>query len=607
MNDQICHRGPDDEGTFMDGSVGLGMRRLSIIDVAGGHQPIANEDRSKWVVFNGEIYNYRDLRPALRKAGHVLTTSSDTEVIVHQFEEKGKECVHSFNGMFAFAVWNAKDRSLFLARDRMGVKPLYYYWDGRTLIFASELKSILSADFAPRQLNPEAVWHYLTFRYVPGPMTMWKNIYKLPPGHTMTLQVDTQSLVVERYWDQRFTSQASGGDMESDVAEFTALFLDAVRLRLISDVPVGVLLSGGLDSSAVAAAISEVHNTPLDTFCVGYSDHKEVSEARYARLMSQHVGSRHHEVWIDQREFVDFLPHFVWYTDEPLADPASVPLYFVSRLASKSVKVVLSGEGADEVLAGYTFEQSAAHWNRLRRFQRLPGWSRKLAASLANTVGAKSFGERLTIANIPLKVRNRQLTPYMTDYFSSSEKARLLPSGWTFNDSREIVRNYYDRANTTDLLHQTLYAYSQDWLVEDLLMKADKMTMAASIELRVPFLDYRLVEWLASRPSDRKISATGSGVTQTKYLLRRFAEGRIPTEILSRPKEGFPVPLTAWLTGDFGKQSTELITGQDSQVSSLFDREFLTQIAADGRRGNREPALRLWMLVVLELWLRRWN
>lgn len=608
MNAQITHRGPDDEGYFCDGAVALAMRRLSIIDLSGGHQPITNEDESAWIVFNGEIYNYRELRAELQSSGHEFRTHTDTETILHAYEQSGADCVHRFNGMFAFAIWDGKARTLFLARDRLGIKPLYYYWDGENLVFGSEIKALLECALVQREINPRAIWDYLGYRYVPAPETMWRQIRKLPPGHRMTLHADRGTLEVERYWDIRYTDAPERRSAAADLQQFSDLFVDAVERRLIADVPVGILLSGGLDSSAVAAAVAEVHNAPLSTFSVAFEEGGDFNETRYARQVAGHLGTDHHEVVIGYREFRDFLTDFVWYTDEPLADPASVPLYYVSRLAAQRVKVVLSGEGADEVLAGYNFAGIVAQWQRLARFQRLPRWLRSaLPGAIAGVLRRPELRDRIARGNVPVVEYNRTFLPYMSKVFTTAEKRALWPDAPPLPDSDELLRSYYDRAGTRDPLHQLLYAYCQDWLVEDLLMKADKMTMANSIELRVPFLDYRLVEWLAARPADLKVGRIGNGQLTTKRLLREFAAARLPAAILERPKQGFPVPLDDWLRGDLGGLARDALLGDDSRSADWFDRAELARVVERGTtNGDSDQAHRVWLLLVLELWARRW-
>ena len=606
MTATIAHRGPDDDGFYTAPGVGLGMRRLSIIDLGGGHQPIANEDQKRWIVFNGEIYNYRELRPELVRLGHEFQTHSDTETIIHAFEEFGANCVHRFNGMFGFAIWDADKRKLFIARDRLGVKPLYYFWDGDTLVFASEIKAILASGLVRKELDPEALWHYLTFRYVPAPLTMWRGIRKLPPAHTLTYDATKRSVEIARYWDIPYDGPVEPLSDEQELEQFTERFLRAVKYRLIADVPVGIFLSGGLDSSAVTAAVNEVHNTSLKTFSIAFDDGGRFDETPYARSVAERLGTDHHEVRIGQDEFVDFLPEFVWFTDEPIGDPASVPLYYVSRLAAQHVKVVLSGEGGDEVLGGYTFDRTVADWERLRRFQRWPRMLRStLPDAIFRAVGRDDLSVRLRRRNLPPTEHTIATAPYMTRYFSSAEKRTLWPGAPNATDSDEVVRGYYEQAPTTEPLHQMLYAYCQDWLVEDLLMKADKMTMATSLELRVPFLDYQLVEWLATRPPEAKIRRDASGRWVTKYLLRRFCESRVPRDVLERSKEGFPVPLNPWVAGPFGQKVRNELLGDGSWVRQMFDPETLRGILDRGG-CSAQDAQRVWLLYVLELWARRW-
>ncbi len=610
MCDPITHRGPDDDGYFADDRAGLGMRRLSIIDLAGGRQPIANEDGSLQIVFNGEIYNYQDLRPVLEARGHRFSTASDTEVILHQYEEDGPACVHRLNGMFAFAIWDGRARRLFLARDRLGIKPLYYYWDGRRLLFASEIKALLASGYVERRLNPQALWDYLTFRYVPQPETIWLHVHKLPPGHTLTLSPDRPEPALERYWDIPYADDVPDKDDAAYLEEFEALFLDAVRLRLIADVPVGILLSGGLDSSAVAAAIAAVHNARLNSFSVAFQDSRATDERPFARLVAEAVGTEHHEVVIGEQEFLDFLPRFVHYTDEPLADLASVPLYYVSRLARQTVKVVLSGEGSDEILAGYHFDWTVRAWNLMRPFQRLPRWLRQdVAVSVARLL-APGRVDLLQKANLPLDELHRRYPPNMTHYLSSEEKRALwrgpLPPR---TDSMAQVRAEMARPQTRDPLHRTLYLYCQSWLVEDLLMKADRMTMANSLELRVPFLDYRLVEWAARAPSSVKVRFNGQGRGQTKWVLRRFAASRLPQDIITRQKQGFPVPVYDWLGDRLKPWATGLLQPSEAAITHWLEPEAVRRQMERGlaRDGSAREKQRLWNLLILELWMRAWQ
>lgn len=610
MCDSITHRGPDDAGYYTDEQVGLSMRRLSIIDLAGGHQPISSEDKNKQIVFNGEIYNFASLRLTLEQKGHSFVTDTDTEVILHQYEEDGSDCVHQLNGMFAFAIWDKSARTLFLARDRMGIKPLYYYWDNESFYFASEIKAILASGRVKKALNLEAMWDYLTFRYVPQPNTIWTNIYKLPPGHTLTISVNKPYPHVQRYWDIPYNQLGpSKSEAEYD-KEFEQLFLDATRLHLRADVPVGILLSGGLDSSAVAAAVAEVHNVNVSSFSVAFKDSPAINELPFARQVAGRVGTDHHEIVIGDQEFCDFLPSFVRFTDEPLADLASVPLYYVSHLARKHVKVVLSGEGSDEVLGGYSFNKAVKRWDMVRQFQRLPHWLREtLLVRMVNMMFGGQSADRVRKANIPVSQFHALYPPNMTNYLDSDQKQMLFKGNVTFKDSMGLVRTDLEHANTSDPLHQLLYIYCQSWLVEDLLMKADKMTMANSIELRVPFLDYRLVEWAARTPSWVKVGRNGYGQYQTKRVLRHFAHKRLPQDIITRPKWGFPVPVYDWLNNGLQLWATDLLSSANTQVYRWLEPSQVRQYLHLGCKPDSTMMQKhhLWNLLILELWAQEWQ
>ncbi len=609
---EIVHRGPDDEGFYVDGRFGLGIRRLSIIDLAGGHQPISNEDGTKWIVFNGEVYNYRELRPHLEKQGHRFRTNSDTEVILHQYEQDGPDCVHKLNGMFAFAILDTSEQTLFLARDRLGIKPLYYYQDGRKFIFASEIKAILASGLVEKRLNEQAVWDYLTFRYVPGPQTIWQNIYRLPPGHTLSLSARRPQPVIQRYWDIRYQDGIKPKTEDEYLEEFSELFLEAVRLRLIADVPVGILLSGGLDSSSVAVAIGEVHNARLSSFSVAFEEGGQFSELSYARQTARRVGTDHNEIVISVPEFMDFLPDFVRFTDEPLADLASVPLYYVSKLARERVKVVLSGEGSDEVLAGYDFDQCVANWQKIGRIQRLPSLVRDTVPKwVATSLGAAQLAAKIERFNQPIGDHNIRTLPHMTNYFGPEEKRQLWNEPPSYPDSMLKIKADYAASQTDELLHQMLYVYCQSWLVEDLLMKADRMTMANSLELRVPFLDHRLVEWTARVPAWLKVGRDkgGNGNLVTKYVLRRFASKRLPGEILTRTKQGFPVPVYGWLRTHLRQWAGAMLLDGDSQAQHWFNKEALGGWVEAGTSDTSSATdqHKLWILLVFELWARQWE
>ncbi len=609
MCQEIAHRGPDDDGYFTDEHAGLGMRRLSIIDLSTGHQPMASEDGSKQIIFNGEIYNYQQLRLGLEQRGHRFKTQSDTEVILRQYEQDGPMCVQKFNGMFAFAIWDTKSKSLFLARDRMGVKPLYYYWDGRKFLFASEIKVLLATGLVPRELNERALWDYLTFRYVPQPQSIWRNVYKLPPGHSLTICLEDSEPRPLRYWDIPYVERSEPRPEEQLLHEFEELFIEAVRLRLIADVPVGILLSGGLDSSSVAAAVAELHNAQLNSFSVAFRDSPNINELPYARQVAQHVGLNHHEIIIGEKEFMDFLPRFTYFSDEPLADLASIPLFYVSQLARSKIKVALSGEGSDEILGGYDLDLYVKNWDQNVLWQKLPARFRETVVSRFTRWFGREWMGNLSLADIPRDLRLMPALANMTNHRTSPAKHILLRQAGDQADSLDIVRTELGRVPASDPLHQLLYVFSQSWLVEDLLMKADKMSMANSIELRTPFLDYRLVEWAARAPSNIKVGKNGNGRYETKRVLRQFARKRLPKEIIDRPKLGFPVPLYDWLSTRLKPWTFDLLASPGAQLHRWFEPVAVRAQVEAGTRPDASTLDRhcLWDLIILEIWMREWR
>jgi asparagine synthase (glutamine-hydrolysing) len=606
MNDSIRHRGPDDEGVYVDDRVGLAMRRLSIIDVKGGHQPISNEKGTRTIVFNGEIYNYRELRANLVHQGHPFRTNTDTEVILRQYEQDGLKCVSSLNGMFAFAIWDREAGKLTLARDRMGVKPLYYYWDGSSLIFSSEIKAILASGLVEKEVNPQAIWDYLTFRYVPQPETVWKKIHKLPPGHTLSISIEQPVPILHRYWDIPVGGgNSSVSKKHNYLDEFEALFLDSVRQHLIAEVPVGILLSGGLDSSAVAAAAAEVHGGKLATFSVGFENSPVTDELPYARKVAKALGVEHNEIVIGQREFMEFLPKCLHYLDEPLADLASIPLYYVSSLAKEKVKVVLSGEGSDEILGGYGFDRSMRYWDMVRSMQAMPTWFHRLVLHPLGKVDPR-LRRLADFAGSSFASRFEADPPNMTNYLSTIQKTAFFPASIGMRDSMDPLRTYLRGASSSDPLSLSLNLLCQSWLVEDLLMKADKMTMANSIELRVPFLDYRLVEWAAQVPSNVKVCKVGRGKYEGKYVLRQFARTRLPAEIIDRPKQGFPVPVYEWLGGTLKSWMEERLFDRSNWINNFFEASALEREVRQWQREGLVGQHKIWNLLVLQIWADQW-
>jgi asparagine synthase (glutamine-hydrolysing) len=593
MTDALAHRGPDDFGFFFDGPVGLGHRRLSIIDLAGGRQPIDNEDGSVVIVFNGEVYNYANLTCDLVARGHAFKTRSDTEAMVHAYEEYGDDCVHRFRGMFGFAIWDRRRRRLLVARDRLGIKPIYYYVGETFLAFASEVKALLELPGVPRQIDEEAFEQYLTLRYVPGPRTMFRGIRKLQPGHRMVFEGGR--LRVERYWDVDFNADPGRSDEES-LERFQALLDESVRLRMIAEVPVGIFLSGGIDSSAILAKMAQLTDHRVQSFAVGYrtSGEREPAdnEFAYARLAAQSVGADHHEYRVTAEQFRDFLPDLVHKLDEPLADPSCIPLYFLSRLAREHITVVLSGEGADEILGGYAIYRRMLLIDSLRRHA--PG----LAASgpaLAALAPKEILRRYLRLLGRPLEDRYRGVSRGL----APEALARLRPDHPASATLDAVFAGYFQAAGGASALDRMLYVDTKVWLADDLLLKADKMTMANALELRVPFLDHELVQFAATLPAHLKVQGrTG------KVLLRRAMRGVLPDAILDRPKKGFPVPTRGWFRHELSGFAREVLLDPASACRDRFDAEAMAAILEEHRRGDANWEQEIWTLLVFEHWTR---
>jgi len=604
MCSAIVHRGPDDQGIYSDDHVGLGFQRLSIVDLEGGHQPMDSDDGGVVISFNGEVFNHAALRSELARDGESFRTHSDTEVILKLYQTRGIESIAHLNGMFAIAIWDKRQGVLHLVRDRLGVKPLYYARVGNALLFGSEIKSILASGRIERSVNQRAVWDYLTFRYVPGPQTIWNGVFKLPPAHRLELRLDDDAAKVSRWWDMPIAPPTVEKSLHEYDEEFRHLFEDAVRLRLQADVPVGITLSGGLDSSAVVAAAA---SPSLHTFSVAFADAPDTNELAYARTVSKAFSTQHHEVVIDENDFLDFLPDFVWHTDEPLADLASIPLHYVSRLARQEVKVVLSGEGADEIFAGYDFDRWARLWDQVATARA----GRRRGAGLLPRLAALFSARARKLRELAATVTDQRQVAEpisMTNLWSSAEKREMLSSAESWPDSLDVVRNHLARLGNGVPLNQVLYSYCQDWLVDDLLMKADRMSMANSLELRTPFLDYRLVEWAGCLPVRLKAGPDAAGNYRTKEILRRYAEPRLPREIVERPKQGFPVPVYGWLSGRLAPWAREMLLDSNAQLADWFKPSALQHTVLAGTQPNADSRAqhRLWSLLILEIWMRRW-
>src|SRR6202045_2576686 len=601
----ITHRGPDDEGFYTDGAVGMCMRRLSIVDVAGGHQPLSNEDGTLWIVFNGEIYNHLKLRQQLIARGHRYSTHSDTETVIHLYEEYGVDCVQHLRGMFAFAIWNRNTKTLFIARDRLGIKPLYYSLTPERLLFGSEIKAVLAHGGIRPEFNRAALPEYLAFGYLSGEESFYAGIRKLLPGHTMAVGLDGKA-EIRQYWDLDASKPHESRDESYYVQSYRELLEGAVNSHLMSDVPLGVFLSGGVDSSAVAALMTKIRREPVETFSVGYTD-QTYSELPFARTVSDHIKSRHHEVLVSEHDFFAALPHLIWHEDEPIVWPSSVSIYFVSRLARERVTVVLTGEGADETLAGYTryaFTLKNAAMDRGYRSVVPDMVRRGLRNSVATSSLLGATLRRKLEHTFLAKDGNSWASFYFDNFFSAfgeEEQNGLLTDEFAReaapSTAYKNVLDYWDRSSG-EMLQRFLYTDIKTYLVE-LLMKQDNMSMAASIESRVPFLDHVLVEFATRIPREVQIQGLAG-----KRILKKAVEDLLPQSIIYRPKLGFPTPWSGWLAGAQLDGIEHLLLESRSMSRGFFRKPAVEKLFREHRAGYRDHYDRIWRLLNLELWHR---
>jgi asparagine synthase (glutamine-hydrolysing) len=599
MADSIVHRGPDDEGFYFSGQVGLGFRRLSIIDLGGGHQPLCNEDESVWIVFNGEIYNYQELRQFLLSKGHQFRTQSDTEVIVHLYEELGEACLERLRGMFAFAIWDNRRKSLFIARDRVGIKPLYYYHSNSSFIFGSEIKVILADPEVTPEVNPEMIDRILTFNYLPGEETLLKNIHKLPAGSCVLIQ--DGDVKIRQYWDLQVPP--SSLSLAAAEEQLSAMLDESVRLHMISDVPVGFLLSGGVDSSAMLCMARGKTAGPLLSFTVGFSEPGITDERPYARLAAKAYGAEHHEMTISSKDFENFLPQYIWHMEEPVCEPPAVAMYYVSQLARNFVKVLISGEGGDEGFGGYQIYRNLLWLERLKSVLKPTNGIVSKGLLRLNPYLKSSQIERFApLLNMPFESYYHSGTSNAANFFKQNLDT-LYSDEFAPHVDRErsvnIVKKYLQNSEDRDLVNRMLYVDTKTWLVDDLLLKADKMTMANSLELRVPFLDHKILEFAASLPGKYKVH----GFT-TKYILKRVLSNRVPQEILNRKKVGFPVPYNAWLRTDLKDWIRDLLLDRETLQRGYFNRNCIERLISQNTALGGSYSKELFSLAVLELWHR---
>ncbi len=608
MRDQLLHRGPDEQGLFVAGQVGLGSARLSIIDVERAHQPLSNEDGTVWVVYNGEVYNFPHLRERLQRAGHRFATSSDTETIVHLYEEEGERFVRSLNGMFALAIWDARRQRLLLARDHLGIKPLFYAQLHDRLIFGSEIKTLLP-DGVERRIDPQALHDYLSLNYVPGPRTIFSAVRKLLPGHVLTFDAADRRVRIERFWDlPRPRASGSRVRVPSDPeAALLELLRAVVRDQMLSDVPVGAFLSGGVDSSVVVALMSEVAEEPIRTFSVGFRE-RSYDESPYARIVADRFGTRHHELVLEAGAR-DIIPEIVGCFDEPFADWSAIAVYAVSGLAAEHVKVVLSGDGGDEIFGGYYTYQAdklAAFYRRLpktigagllpRLADLIPASRQKVSLDFK----LKRFVGGASLPPLPAHVAWKA-------FLSEEMKQRLYsqsdgaPNGAFLRPPVDVFEEYYDSYPSDDLVNRMLYVDTKVQLVDDMLTKVDRASMAHSLEVRVPLLDLRLIEFMACLPGNLKVRRL-----RLKYLLKRVAARLLPDEVLRRPKAGFHVPIPHWINTELDEFIRDRLAPGTIAAQGYFDPDVVTGMLEAHRRGRRDHSRNIWNLLMFSLWHERY-
>jgi len=605
MTATLQKRGPDDLGYYRSGPVGLGHRRLSIIDLEMGHQPLSNEDGSIWIVYNGELYNYREMRANLEKAGHRFATLSDTEVIVHAYEEYGADCLKAMNGMFAFAIWDSNRQRLLLARDRLGIKPLYYAKLPHCLLFGSELKALVAHPQFERLLDVTALNLYLSLEYVPTPHSILKGVNKLPPGHF--LLVEGSDTRLERYWDLRLdkSEPVSTRTVAECSAEVRQLLYDAVKMELIADVPVGVLLSGGIDSSAVAAMMARASTRPVPSFSVAFDD-PSFDESSHARLVARHLGTEHHEFPLSADTALATLPEIVAGLDEPLGDSSIIPTYCLSRFTKEHVKVALGGDGGDELFGGYSTLQAHRLANYYQRLT--PGWLRGLVEPWVLENLPVSFDNLSFDFKMRRFLRDYSLPPVVRHHrwlgsFTPEEKAWLLNplAGESREEVVDLVENYAQQAHTQDPLNQVLYCDLKLYLEGDILVKVDRASMANSLEVRVPLLNRVLVEYAAHLPHSFKLR----GLT-TKFLLRQALKGILPDSILKRGKKGFNAPVAKWFAGPLKPLLEDLLSPQRLKRQGLFQPDYVTTLMKEHQARYRDHRKLLWTLLAFQMWYEHW-
>ena len=593
MTARLAHRGPDDERFYRDGPVAFGFRRLSIIDLEGSPQPMSTPDGELTCVFNGEIYNFASLRRDLAGRGHAFRTNGDTEVLLYAWREHGERMLEHVQGMFAFAIWDRRAQRLFLARDHLGVKPLYYYWDGSTLVFGSELKALIGHPGVSRSIDLDALGLYLESQYIPSPKTIYRSVRKLEPGHALTVQGGTLSL--RQYWRPDYSSKFEFGEAEA-LGRLESELRRSVQSMLVSDVPLGSFLSGGVDSSLVSALMADIAQRPIDTFTLGFHGATAVSEHSHAQLVSRHIGAKNHVLMLEPSDMLAALDQWTEAFDEPFADPAALPTMLLAKLTRRHVTVVLTGEGADEVFSGYRNYATRVREERISKFL---GARASPLRYLVRALPARARKDRLVRAIGEPRSRRYVTIPMV---FDRALHAELLSDA--FLAARETcmadyAERFFDECNSSEYIDRLMYIDARLWLPDDLLTKVDRATMAYSLEARVPYLDHRFFEFCARlHPSLKQRGRTG------KYLLKKLAEKVLPPEIVHRPKQGFFPPLTEWFSGRLKLEAQAALARLDGR--KLFRRGALQSLLDEHYSGKRTHSNRLWALFVLENWFQRY-
>ena len=603
MRDTMPYRGPDSNGLWIseDKYCGLAHLRLSILDpTPAGHQPRISDSNRYVISYNGEVYNYIEIRAELEQKGYQFETGTDTEVILQAYIEWGKDCLDRFNGMFAIAIYDTETKTLFLARDRLGIKPVYYYQDDNEFVFASETKAILSGLDTKPELNIELIDDYMSFGYIPGENTLHKGIKRLMPGHYAILQEG--KLAITQWWDLKFNNTEDKG-FDHYLTESKKLLESAIDLRLRSDVPLGIFLSGGIDSSAVVGLLADKVKEPLKTFSIAYDFGKNFDETQYARMVAEKFGTDHHELKITPQQFAEFIPEYIHLMDEPVTEAAAISLFFVSKLAKEKVTVALSGEGSDEIFAGYDLYQ---YMNVLEKYRGVVGQKgTELFAGISNKVLGESHkvSKYLNMATQPIEQRYKGMSTYpdaQKQALYRQDFKQKLDDAKRATNHGQFSRQLFENTKHNDQLSKMLYFDTKTWLVDDLLIKADRMSMGTSVELRVPFLDYRLVEFAATIPSKHKIKK-GEG----KYPLKKMMEGILPNDIIYRKKMGFPTPLKLMFQNELKGYARDLLLSDNTKLHQFFNVERIKQLIEEHNANKYDHHKTLWQLVVLEEWLRK--